>query len=284
MKRNAILCVAFLSIYCHAALFNGDLTHDFFKVPNAMTSSLELKWQTWKRSDLDETMITLLQRYPWNTKDHELPETFAGYKTDLNGDKIDECFIVGPFGGSGGHQYIITTKNNGVWTEMGSFQGWFYVMEDKAEWKLIISFSRGGAGTYSKSYLMYEKSKYVTKKIDRYESGKVVKGNIEPALDMSSTKVPTEKDAVSQVYIHLVKAKDDGLSATQSVKVIAKFKLGFEVPGFAQKSNRIWLAHLVGIDGVTVERVAWINAETGLVMFPLEKKKRTPNKALKWTR
>ncbi len=90
------------------------------------------------------------------------------------------------------------------------------------------------------------------------------------AVDMSSARVATGEQAQARLYKHLVQAKDDGLSAMQSARVIARFKIGFDVPDFARTGDRIWLVHLVAIDDATVKRVAWINAESGAVIFLLE--------------
>ena len=92
-------------------------------------------------------------------------------------------------------------------------------------------------------------------------------------VDMSNTKVSTEKQAESRLYEHLIQAKDDGLSATQSARTVAKFKVGFNIKEFAKTGDRIWQVHLVGLDTITVERIAWVNAESATVLFPIEKKK-----------
>jgi hypothetical protein len=90
------------------------------------------------------------------------------------------------------------------------------------------------------------------------------------AVDMSDARVATGEQAQARLYEHLVQAKDDGLSAMQSARAIAGFKIGFDVPGFARTGDRIWLVHVVAIDDATVERVAWINAESRAVIFLLE--------------
>ena len=90
-------------------------------------------------------------------------------------------------------------------------------------------------------------------------------------VDMSDARVATERQAQSRLYEHLIQAKGDGLSAMQSGRVIARFKIGFDVSGFARTGDRIWLIHVVAIDDATVKRVAWINAESGAVIFLLEK-------------
>ena len=92
-----------------------------------------------------------------------------------------------------------------------------------------------------------------------------------PAVDMSEARVATERQAQSRLYEHLIGATGDGLTAMQSGQVITGFRIGFDVAGFARTGDRIWLVHVVAIDDATVKRVAWINAESGAVIFLLEK-------------
>ncbi len=90
------------------------------------------------------------------------------------------------------------------------------------------------------------------------------------AVDMSSARVATGEHAQARLCEHLIQAKDDGLSAMQSARAIASFKIGFDVLDFARTGDRIWLVHVVAIDDGTVKRVAWINAESEAVTFLLE--------------
>jgi len=92
-----------------------------------------------------------------------------------------------------------------------------------------------------------------------------------PTVDMSNARLATERQAKSRLHEHLIQAKGNGLSAMQSARVIAGFRIGFDIPGFARTGDRIWLIHVVAIDDATVKRVAWINAESGAVTFLLEK-------------
>jgi len=91
------------------------------------------------------------------------------------------------------------------------------------------------------------------------------------AVDMSQARVATERQAQSRLYEHLIGATGEGLTAMQSGRVMAAFRIGFDVAGFARTGDRIWLIHIVAIDDATVKRVAWINAESGAVIFLLEK-------------
>ena len=90
------------------------------------------------------------------------------------------------------------------------------------------------------------------------------------AVGMSGARVATGQQAQARLYEHLVQAEDDGPSAMESARAIARFKIGFDVPDFARTGDRIWLVHVVAIDDATVKRVAWINAESGAVIFLLE--------------
>jgi len=90
------------------------------------------------------------------------------------------------------------------------------------------------------------------------------------AVGMSGARVATGQQAQARLYEHLVQAEDDGPSAMESARAIARFKIGFDVPDFGRTGDRIWLVHVVAIDDATVKRVAWINAESGAVIFLLE--------------
>lgn len=100
------------------------------------------------------------------------------------------------------------------------------------------------------------------------------------SVDMSNARVATETQAKSRLYEHLIQAKGDGLSAMQSGRVMAGFRIGFDVPGFARTGERIWLIHVVAIDDATVKRVAWVNAESGAVMFLLEDQRESATERL----
>jgi hypothetical protein len=89
------------------------------------------------------------------------------------------------------------------------------------------------------------------------------------AVDMSDARVATGEQAQARLYEHLVQARDGGLSAMQSGRVIAGFKIGFDILGFARTGDRVWLVHVVAIDDATVKRVAWINAESAMEKLQL---------------
>jgi hypothetical protein len=101
-----------------------------------------------------------------------------------------------------------------------------------------------------------------------------------PTVDMSNARVATERQATSRLYEHLIQAEGDGLSAMQSGRVMTGFRIGFDVPRFARTGDRIWLIHVVAIDDATVKRVAWINAESGAVIFLLEKQSESAKEEL----
>jgi len=88
--------------------------------------------------------------------------------------------------------------------------------------------------------------------------------------NVSDARVATEGQAKSRLYEHLIQTEGDGLSAMQSGQVVAGFGIGFDIPGFARTRDRVRLIHVIAIDDGTVKRVAWINAESGAVIFLLE--------------
>jgi len=96
--------------------------------------------------------------------------------------------------------------------------------------------------------------------------------------DMSTAPVATEADAKKTVMQSVVADPRDGLSANHLISTKLAFALGFDVPDFGKKGERVWQVHFTELGGCTV-RIAWVNAETRKVMFLMEEKKRTPNKA-----
>lgn len=101
-----------------------------------------------------------------------------------------------------------------------------------------------------------------------------------PTVDMSNARVATQRQARSTLYEHLIQAEGDGLGAMQSGRVIAGFRIGFDVPRFARTGDRIWLLHIVAIHDAAVKRVAWINAESGAVIFLFEDQRESAKERL----
>lgn len=96
--------------------------------------------------------------------------------------------------------------------------------------------------------------------------------------DMNTAKIPTGKAAEDAVIQKIVADPNDGLSSTHGPTAMLAFMLGFDVPDFGKRGDRVWQVHFVAIGGHTA-RIAWVNGETGRVMFLMEEKKKAPNKA-----
>ena len=96
-----------------------------------------------------------------------------------------------------------------------------------------------------------------------------------PAI--TPAKIGRGRDAEQVIIRKIVKDPNDGLSAAHRLNTKLQFVLGFDVPDFGKRGDRVWQVHFLDLAGQTA-RIAWVNAETGNVMFPMEKEKTTPNK------
>jgi hypothetical protein len=54
--------------------------------------------------------------------------------------------------------------------------------------------------------------------------------------------------------------------ATEGVRSVAIIKLGYNIPDFANKSERIWEVRIL-LDGEEVRSIIWINPTTAKVRF-----------------
>ena len=97
-----------------------------------------------------------------------------------------------------------------------------------------------------------------------------------PALILEGAKVSTEaqaKELAWQSYWSLM-FKDYGISATEGIRVSEIITLGFEVPGYAKKGDRVWEMRVVDlISGLRA--ILWIHAEseqTKFLISPPDKK------------
>ncbi len=94
--------------------------------------------------------------------------------------------------------------------------------------------------------------------------------------DMRTAKIATSKAAENAVVRKVVSAQNDGLSSTHSPTAKLDFMLSFDVPDFGKRGDRVWQVHFVALDGHTA-RIAWVNAETGQVIFLMEENNNTLN-------
>ena len=103
--------------------------------------------------------------------------------------------------------------------------------------------------------------------------------DLKPLPDMTTAKVPTPEAAVKAVVQKIVSDPNDGLPSTYGPAAKLSFMLGFDVPCFGKKDDRVWQVHLTALTGRTM-RIAWVNAEDETVMFLMEQKRESPNKAI----
>jgi hypothetical protein len=89
--------------------------------------------------------------------------------------------------------------------------------------------------------------------------------------DMSTAKIPTTQAAEKAVIQKVISDPDDGLSSTHGPAAKLAFVLGFDVPDFGKRGDRVWQVHFVALTGESA-RIAWVNAETGKVVFLMEDK------------
>ena len=97
---------------------------------------------------------------------------------------------------------------------------------------------------------------------------------MKPLPDMSSSEVPTARDAESTVMKKIMADPNDGLSATESVSAKLSFTLGFDSDPFGKKGDRVWQVHRVSF--AQTSSILWVNAETGAVrlLYPQKHVKR----------
>ena len=97
---------------------------------------------------------------------------------------------------------------------------------------------------------------------------------MKPLPDMSSSKVPTARDAEAIVMKKIIADPDDGLSASESISAKLAFVLGVNSKPFGKKGDRVWQVHRVSLAQTT--SILWVNAESGAVrlLYPQKKTKR----------
>ena len=94
--------------------------------------------------------------------------------------------------------------------------------------------------------------------------------DLKPLSDMTTSKLPTAEMAERVVLKYVIADQKDGFSATHVVEAMIAFSLGFNVPDFGKKGDRVWQVHFIEF-GQTV-RIAWVNAETEKVKFMFPEK------------
>ena len=89
-----------------------------------------------------------------------------------------------------------------------------------------------------------------------------------PPLVLEGAKVSTEaqaKELAWKSYIGLM-LKNHGISATESVRVVETITLGFDVPGYAKKGDKIWETRVIDMMS-GLRAIIWIHAESQQTRF-----------------
>jgi len=107
----------------------------------------------------------------------------------------------------------------------------------------------------------------------------VVAVDLKLLVSPEGAKIDTDQKAKTVATQSGIKNRVFDLKAEESPCAVFLFKTGFLVKGFAERGDRIWQVHFTDF-GKAVTRIAWVNAETGVVKFLfLEKEKmNSPNK------
>jgi hypothetical protein len=181
MRKAAITCAAVIE-FCILAGVSGSAFADpseealrFIAEPNAERHFRGTDEESFAKAALPKGVTALLGGYDWGSDDGPLPKSFVGYALDLNKDGKTEYFIENINGGSGGPAYFVLSEFDGVWRQILDFQGGFYIMPTKAGWPRMVSYSRGGGGSYTKMQYTFEGQAYRATVLERYDAGKITR-------------------------------------------------------------------------------------------------------------
>ncbi len=132
-------------------------------------------------SDLPKELLSELGNYDFGTAENSgPPANLRGFAVDLNHDGKLEYFIVTPaLSGSGGVGYFLFSQIGKKWSLVSDFQGAIYIFPAKKGWPKLVTISRGGAGTWAKTYSEFKDGKYHDKMVERFERGTITKDPVE---------------------------------------------------------------------------------------------------------
>ena len=86
-----------------------------------------------------------------------------------------------------------------------------------------------------------------------------------PLFTPDGAMIDTAEKAMNEVIEASLNTKY-ALSATESSHTTTFFRIATGLDGFAKQGDRIWQVHFVNIERY-VTKIAWVNAETGQVLF-----------------
>jgi len=94
---------------------------------------------------------------------------------DLNGDGVKELILDTGEGGSGGPELRIYQQSQGIWKDIGGFQGGVILCQKANGYYQLEVKSRGGAGTTNKSLYRFVDGSYRAVRSEDYKDGEFVR-------------------------------------------------------------------------------------------------------------
>ena len=166
---------------------DGEITHElisnkqldaFLAVSGSIFSSLDIKEQEFKSQELPKKLLEYLSKIYWGDENAKLPDSFNGYEADLNGDGKNEYLVRTRWGNSSGPVYLALLENEGGdWSQIGNFQGDFFLFPLKDGWCPIVSILRGDCDSYVKLLQEFSGGHYRSVWRKRYADGAITKND-----------------------------------------------------------------------------------------------------------
>ncbi len=85
-------------------------------------------------------------------------------------------------------------------------------------------------------------------------------------LEIKGAKVATQAEAKQIAFDHYTKKMKANILAIEGVKGISIVTLGYNIPGFASKGDKIWEIRILTIEN-ELRSILWVHSETGKVYF-----------------
>jgi hypothetical protein len=181
MQKAAITCAVVIELSMLAGVCGSAFADPseealrFIAEPDAERHFRGTDEESFAKEALPKGVTALLAGYDWGSADGPLPKSFVGYAVDLNKDGKTEYFIENIKGGSGGPAFFVLAELDGAWRIILDFQGGFYIMPTREGWPPLVSYSRGGGGSYTKKQYSFEGQSYRATVLERYRRGKITR-------------------------------------------------------------------------------------------------------------
>jgi hypothetical protein len=112
----------------------------------------------------------------WRTTNSTVPAELEGFTFDLNSDGEPEYFIYNPVAsGTGGPAYLIFARFADEWRCIHTFQGSLHAFPQRKGWPRLVTISRGGSDTFTKSYAMFAGTCYRDTLLEHYDDGTITR-------------------------------------------------------------------------------------------------------------